>query len=49
MTDKTCKTCQDNDCGLCDRLGVLVEDDDTCDKYRRDWRDAVMRTFLGGH
>ena len=49
MTDKICKTCLDNDNGICDRLGVLVEDDDTCDKYRPDWRDAVLRTFLSGH
>ncbi len=34
MTDKTCKTCTDNDDGLCDRLGTLVEDDDTCEKHR---------------
>lgn len=34
MTDKTCKTCTDNDDGLCGRLGTLVEDDDTCNKYR---------------
>lgn len=34
MSDKTCKTCEDNDDGLCDRLGILVEDDDTCEKHR---------------
>lgn len=32
--DKSCNTCQYNDCGLCDRKGILVEDDDTCDKWR---------------
>ena len=30
MEDKTCKTCKDNDDGLCDRKGILVEDDDEC-------------------
>ncbi|HJB15216.1 MAG TPA: hypothetical protein IAA05_04135 [Candidatus Blautia excrementipullorum] len=34
MEEKTCKTCADNDDGLCDRLGILVEDDDTCEKHR---------------
>lgn len=26
--EKTCKTCMENDCGLCNRTGRLVEDDD---------------------
>ena len=34
MSDKTCKTCVDNDEGLCDRKGIIVEEDDTCEKYR---------------
>ena len=33
--EKTCETCIYNDCGLCDRVGKLVEDDDTC----RGWRE----------
>ena len=53
MSEKTCKTCIDNDCGLCDRKGIMVEDDDGCEKHRtRDrtsWKDAMMRTFLAGH
>ena len=32
MMEKTCKTCINNDDGLCDRRGVLVEDEDSC-KY----------------
>ena len=53
MTDKTCKTCIENDYGLCDRKGILVEDDDTaCEKHRTkdtlSWRDAMMRTFQAG-
>ena len=27
MEDRTCKTCKDNDNGLCDRKGILVEDE----------------------
>lgn len=48
MTEnKTCKTCKDNDNGLCDRTGQLIDDDDHCDSWHSDWRDAMMRTFLG--
>lgn len=32
--EKTCKTCMENDCGLCDRTGRLVEDDDQCENGR---------------
>lgn len=28
--NKTCKTCKDNDNGLCDRTGQLIDDDDYC-------------------
>lgn len=52
MANKTCETCIDNDCGLCDTFGRLVEDDDTCEKWNGDapaWHEAVMRTFLAGH
>lgn len=31
--EKTCKTCKENDCGLCDHTGRLVEDDDQCEKW----------------
>jgi hypothetical protein len=27
--NKTCATCIDNDNGLCDRKGILINDDDT--------------------
>lgn len=30
MENKTCKTCKDNDNGLCDRTGQLIDDDDHC-------------------
>jgi hypothetical protein len=28
-----CENCIYNDDGLCDRKGILVEDEDTCDKW----------------
>ena len=31
MENKTCATCTENDGGLCDLKGLLVEDDDTCE------------------
>lgn len=53
MTDKTCKTCIENDNGLCDRKGILIEDDDTCKKWKsknsQDWRTRMLNTFLAGH
>lgn len=33
--EKTCKSCRENDNGLCDRTGRLVEDDDQCEKMER--------------
>ena len=30
MENRTCKTCKDNDNGLCDRTGQLIDDDDHC-------------------
>ncbi len=50
--EKTCKTCKENDRGLCDRTGRLVEDDDQCEKWtgkQTDWRTRMMQTFLAGH
>lgn len=50
--EKTCKTCIENDCGLCDRTGRLVEDDDQCEKWvsnRPEWKTKMMQTFLAGH
>ena len=41
MKNKTCETCVDNDFGLCDRLGVLIENDDSCEKHRE--KKAVER------
>lgn len=29
----TCKTCINNDDGLCDRKGIIVEDEDSCEHH----------------
>ena len=43
--DKTCATCIENDDGLCDRKGILIHDDDTCEKHKENWRKAMLRQF----
>lgn len=45
MTNKTCKSCIDNDNGLCDRKGIMIHEDDTCDKHKEDWRQRMMDHF----
>lgn len=46
MEDKTCKTCKDNEDGLCDRKGILVEDDDSCSKWQPSWKEHYITRFL---
>lgn len=41
--NKTCKTCIDNDDGLCDRKGILVEDEDHCDRYRESEKPRMKK------
>ena len=43
MENKICKTCRDNDDGLCDRKGIRIEDDDTCDHQRKNWQDTMLK------
>ena len=31
--ENTCKTCINNDDGLCDRKGIIVEDEDFCEHH----------------
>lgn len=31
--ENTCSTCRYNEDGLCDRVGILVDDDDQCGKW----------------
>lgn len=45
MNNKTCETCIENDNGLCDRKGILINEDDSCDKHREDWRRKMMEKF----
>lgn len=45
MNEKTCKNCIENEDGLCDRKGILVDEDDSCEKHREDWRQKLMSKF----
>lgn len=51
MNEKNCSTCIDNEDGFCDRKGILVEEDDTCENWNgdEDWKEHFLRTFLAGH
>lgn len=40
--ERTCRTCADNDFGLCDRKGILVEDDDSCEKWNSQLQDSEV-------
>lgn len=45
MENKTCKTCIDNEDGFCDRKGILVEDEDSCNKHREgrvEWKEESL-------
>ena len=45
MENKTCTTCIDNDNGLCDRKGILIHEDDTCNQHKEDWRQRMLKKF----
>ena len=45
MENKTCATCIKNDAVLCDRKGILINEDDSCNKHREDWRRKMMEKF----
>ena len=49
--EKNCKSCIYNDDGLCDKKGILIEDDDSCEAHRKQesWTELMLRTFLAGH
>lgn len=49
--EKNCETCINNDCGLCDLKGILVEDEDSCESWKgqQEWKDKMLNTFLAGH
>ena len=44
MADKTCKTCIENDNGLCDRKGILVKDSGVCEKHISgyNWAELIL-------
>lgn len=46
MSDKTCDTCISNDDVLCDRKGILTEEDDTCEQHTESWKDFLMEKFI---
>lgn len=46
MADKTCKTCIENDNGLCDRKGILIEEDDSCENHTKNRMDSSMGKFI---
>lgn len=46
MDDKTCKTCIENDNGLCDRKGILIEEDDSCENHTKSWMDSLMEKSI---
>ena len=48
MNNKTCATCINNDNGLCDRKGILIHEDDTCDQHKEDWREKMLESLTGG-
>ena len=45
MNEKTCKNCIESENGLCDRKGILVDEDDSCEKHREDWRQKLLSKF----
>ena len=49
----TCKTCINNDDGLCDRKGILVEDEDFCEHHctlqRRPKMKSTKRKWISLH
>lgn len=37
---------EENDNGLCDRKGILIEEDDTCEKHTENWMNSLMEKFI---
>ena len=46
MSGKTCDTCISNDNWLCDRKGILIEGDDTCENHTKNCMDSLMEKFI---
>lgn len=41
--NKSCRTCIDNEDGFCDRKGILVEEDDSCENHSSDQDNSVEK------
>lgn len=46
MSDKTCDTCINNDNGMCNRKGITINKDDTCEKHTENWMNSLMEKFI---
>lgn len=48
---KNCSTCIENEDGFCDKKGILIKDDDNCEKWKghQEWKERMLRTFLANH
>lgn len=50
MEDKTCKNCRHNDDLLCDKKGIWITDNHSCNKWEAekttDWRCQMLLRFL---
>ena len=45
--DKCCGNCDWNDDGLCDRVGLFVEDDDQCQKWHNHKQVSIPNNSKG--
>ena len=45
MENRTCKTCKDNDNGLCDRTGQLIDDDDHCNVRHTSLKAEIQTAY----
>ena len=46
MREEMKKMADENDNGLCDRKGILIEEDDTCEKHISSWKETMMENFI---
>lgn len=46
--NQTCRTCIDNDNGFCDRKGILIEEDDSCESHSSDQDNSVEKRIAEG-
>ena len=46
MSSKTCDTRTSNDNELCDRKGILIDEDNSCENHAKNWMDSLMEKFI---